>query len=147
MKIITCFFVCVIAFATAFGQQTLQIQSLSLDLATSLALLYNPSLRVAQAAERAASAGVTSAKAAYYPTLSGSVVTTRTDGSFVFNPDTPVRIQSYNNYTAGVAYSQTLFDFGKTINRVSANSSFEQAAVNDVETTRENKLADQILLL
>jgi len=115
---------------------------LTQDQAVALALTYHPSLRGAQASSRSASAGVTSAQSNYFPALNLSAGGTRTDGAFVFNPSTPIRNQSYNNYTAAVSLQQTLYDFGKTSGRVSASEEFYDASVQDFESARENVIAN-----
>ncbi len=63
---------------------------------------------------------------------------THTDGAFVFNPDSPIKNQTYNSYTAGVAVQQTLIDFGRMFGRVSSSSSFVDAAESDFDAARAN---------
>ena len=110
--------------------------------AIALALTYHPSLRGAQASSRSASAGVTQSQSNYYPALNLSAGGTRTDGAFVFNPSTPIRNQSYNNYTAALSLQQTLYDFGKTSGHVSASEQQYDASVSDFESARENVIAN-----
>ena len=114
--------------------------SLTLARATEIALRYHPSIRAAEAALRSASAGLTGAKSTYYPQISATASATRTDGAFVFNPDFPPRNQTYNNYLSGLAVNQMLFDFGRTINRVSANSDLTRAAEQDYYVARETSV-------
>jgi outer membrane protein TolC len=63
---------------------------------------------------------------------------TRTDGAFVFNPSIEPRLQSYNTYTAALQIQQTLFDFGRTINRVSSSTDLFEAASYDAQAARDN---------
>jgi outer membrane protein len=115
---------------------------LTQEQAVALALTYHPSLRGAQASSRSASAGITQDQSNYFPALNLSAGGNRTDGAFVFNPSTPIRNQSYNNYTAALTLQQTLYDFGKTSGRVSASEQFYDASVLDFQSTRENVIAN-----
>ena len=111
-------------------------ETLSLQQAVSLALRYHPALRAADAGVRSASAGVTQAASAYWPSVIGSGGWTHNEGWFVFNPSFPPRNQIYSSYTTGVAATQNVFDFGKTIGRVSASSDLLTAAQSDYESAR-----------
>ena len=122
--------------ALSQSQET-KLDSLSLEEAVKLALEHHPSLRAAAANLETASAGLTVAMAGYYPSVTGSASFSRTDGAFVLNPTFPPRDQSYNTYTTGVQMTETVFDFGKTIGKVSANNEFVDAASADQEATRQ----------
>lgn len=124
--------------STVLGQVQLnKLDSLTLEQAVKLALEHHPSLRAAAANLESASSGLTVALAGYYPSVIGSASFSRTDGAFVLNPTFPPRNQSYNTYTTGVQMTETVFDFGKTIGKVSANSDFVNAASADQEATRQ----------
>ena len=114
------------------------IDSLTMDQAVKLALEHHPSLLAAAAGVEIAGAGLTQARAAYYPSLTGSASLVRTDGAFVLNPTFPPRNQSYNTYSAGLQVQQTIFDFGRTIGRVSAGGGFVDAANSDREGTLQS---------
>ena len=116
-------------------QNVLQLDSLSMAQAVQLALQHHPSIRGANAALSSASAQLTQAEASYFPSVTASASFSRTDGAFVFNPSIPTRLQSYNNYTSAVQVQQNIFDFGKTIGRVSAGSDFLSAADADLAST------------
>lgn len=111
-------------------------ETLTLQQAIDLAVEHHPSLRAAEANIRSASGSLTQARSAYFPSLSVSGSVTRNDGAFVFNPTIPPRNQTYDNYTTGLQASQTLFDFGRTINRVSAGSSILDASSLDFIASR-----------
>ena len=121
----------------AAQQQTVTLDSLTLRHAIEIALEHQPALRAAQANVRSSGTGVIQALSAYYPSLTASGNVTRTDGVFVFNPSIRPSSQSYNNYTAGLQLQQNIFDFGKTIGRVSASSDFLDAAVSDYHSTSD----------
>jgi outer membrane protein len=111
--------------------------TLTIGRAVRLALDHHPSLRSAHANERGAVAGRKSAMAGYLPAINFSASATHNEGVFVFNPSVPSRNQIYSNYTGGFQAQQILFDFGKTINRVSATTDLAQAAASDYVSTRE----------
>jgi len=115
-----------------------RIDSLTLDQAVSLALQHNPSLRAADAGVLSASSGLTQADAAYFPSIAATASASRTGGAFVLNPSVSSRNQTYNTYTTGFQVNQTIFDFGKTIGRVSGAGSFLDAAESDLISAREN---------
>jgi outer membrane protein len=116
----------------------IRIDSLTLHRAVMLALDNQPLLRAADANVRSASAGLTQAQANYYPSFNLSASATRTDGAFVLNPSFPPRNQSYNTYATGLAIQQTLWDFGRTSGRVSANDLFVEASSSDYRSARDN---------
>lgn len=111
--------------------------TLTLQQAIELGLRQHPSLRAAEAGVRSASAGHTLAMSSYYPFLSFNAGASHTEGVFVFNPAVPARYQIYSSYTGGLQAQQVLFDFGKTIGRVSASTSLSDAAKADYTSTRE----------
>ncbi|MGA2623625.1 MAG: TolC family protein [Bacteroidota bacterium] len=117
--------------------QSVQPDSLSLERAIALALEHHPSMRAAEANTRSAASGVTQALSTYYPSLVASGGFTRTDGVFVFNPSIPPRGQTYNSYTTGLQFQGNIFDFGKTIEHVSASNEFLDAANADSRSTRD----------
>jgi outer membrane protein len=115
-----------------------QPERLTLHRAVQLALEHHPSLRLADANLRSASAAVTQAAGGYLPSLSATATASRTDGAFVFNPSFPARLQTYNNYSTAFQLQQMIYDFGRTSGRVSANENFADASASDLEVTREN---------
>lgn len=115
---------------------------LTLNRAVELAIENNPSLKIAEANVRSASGGLTQATASYLPSLSASTTAQRTDGAFVLNPTFPPRNQSYSTYSAGFQANQVVFDFGRTINRVSASSRFADASSLDLDEARATVIAN-----
>ncbi|MBI1804543.1 MAG: TolC family protein [Ignavibacteriae bacterium] len=126
---------CVIEFAAA-QVRDIRIDTLTLDRVVALAHEHHPLLRSAEASIRSAEAGLTQATASYLPSIMSSATASRTEGAFVFNPDFPPRDQKYNNYSASIQANQTIFDFGKTISRVSASGKLVDAAEADYQSTR-----------
>ncbi|MFI5252148.1 MAG: TolC family protein [Bacteroidota bacterium] len=121
-----------------FAQQSnTNLESLSIQQAVALALENHPALRAAEAGVRNASAGLTQAKSAYYPSITSTGSYQRTDGAFVFNPDIAPRNQTYDTYSEALSINETIFDFGKTIGKVSANSNFTEASFADYDAARQ----------
>ena len=127
--------VCTLCFRHAVLAQS-EGGELTLPRAISIALDHHPSLRVAQAGIRSAGGGLTQAKSNYLPSLSAVGTAQRNGGAFVLNPSVSARSQTYSTYTGGFQATQTLFDFGKTVSRVSANSGFYDAASYDYDASR-----------
>ena len=133
---------CTILIALALGinsgraQQT-TVDTLTIDRAVELGLQNHPSLRSAGAAERGAAAGRQQAFSSYYPFLSFAATATHTEGVFVSNPLFPARSQSYSNYSGSLQAQLLLYDFGRTSNRVGANTDLTNAAASDYTATRE----------
>jgi len=123
--------------ATPAQQGPPHLDSLSIRRAVELALEHHPSLRAAEASVRSSSASLTQARSTYYPSLNISASASRTDGAFVFNPSIEPRIQTYNSYSAALQLQQTLYDFGRTGGRVSANDSFLEASMLDSQSARD----------
>ena len=115
-----------------------QRDTLSLSRAIALALQNHPSIRAAEAGIRFASGALTQARSSYLPSVNATVGYTRTDGAFVFNPSFPPRQQSYNSYSAGLQIQQTLFDFGKATNKISASSELLDASSFNAQSSRDN---------
>lgn len=111
-------------------------ESLALEQAVALAIEHHPSIRGAQANVSFAHGGLTQAKSNYFPTITALGSAQYTSGAFVSNPTFPIRNQEYKTYSAGLQGNLTLFDFGKTINRVSAGSSLVDASSLDYEASR-----------
>jgi len=129
--------------AAVYAQpKAIRLDSLTFDRAVALALEHHPSLRAAEANVRASSATLTQARAGYFPAINLSANTTRTEGAFVFNPSFPPRDQRYTNYSASFQAQQTLYDFGKTGGRVSANENFVEATDFDAHATRQNVITN-----
>jgi outer membrane protein len=111
---------------------------LSIQQAIATALEHHPSVRGADAGLRAAGAGLTQSRSGFFPSLSFSGTGVHTEGAFVFNPSFPPREQIYNSYTAALQVQQTLWDFGKTSNKVGASSDLVDASAADYASTLDN---------
>lgn len=118
------------------------MDSLTMEKAVELALKYHPSLRAAEANVNESSATLRLSKAGYFPALSFTASTTRTEGAFVFNPSFPARVQKFNNYATGFQLQQTIYDFGKTGGHVSANKNLLQASSFSYQNARNTVITN-----
>ncbi len=122
---------------SAAQSDTGRIDTLTLDRAVGLALEHNPSMRSAMANVDLSLAASRQTLGSYYPALNLTASASHTEGVFVFNPTIPARNQIYSSYSGGLQVSQLLYDFGRTSNRVSANTYLEDASSMDYESTKD----------
>jgi len=118
---------------------TVDIDTLTVRRATELAVAYHPSVRGAEAGVRSATGAYRQAFSAYLPSLSFNASDTHNEGVFVFTPTSGTRNQIYSTYAASFSAQQTVFDFGRTIGRVSASSNLVDASTMD-EVANRNSL-------
>ncbi len=127
-----------VALSAGSSAQDARLDTLTLHQAIDLGLQQHPSLRAAEAGVRSALAGHTLALSSYYPFVSFNAGASHTEGVFVFNPAVPARYQIYSSYTGGLQVQQTIFDFGRTLGKVSASTSLSDAAKADYTSARED---------
>ena len=116
----------------------MHIDSLSIDLATKIALENNPSIKIAYSNVDYSNASLRLSRSNYFPLLSIIGSASRTEGAFVFNPSFPPRDQQYNNYTAGFQLQQLIYDFGRTSNKVSASGDLVSSSLCDLKSATED---------
>ena len=116
----------------------MKIDSLSISLATKIALENNPSIKIARANVEYSDAGLRLSRSTYFPTLNITGSASRTEGAFVFNPSFPPREQQYNNYTAGFQLQQLIYDFGRTSNKVSSSDDLANSALYDLQNATQD---------
>ena len=116
----------------------MHIDSLSIDLATKIALENNPSIKIAYSNVDYSNASLRLSRSNYFPLLSIIGSASRTEGAFVFNPSFPPRDQQYNNYTAGFQLQQLIYDFGRTSNKVSASGDLVSSSLYDLKSATED---------
>jgi outer membrane protein TolC len=110
--------------------------SLSLDGAVALALEHHASVRFAESAVASAEAGKSLALSGYWPQIGFTATGTHTEGAFVFNPSIKPANQIYSQYSTGFSASQLIYDFGRTSNKVGANTDQVLASQEDLRATR-----------
>lgn len=121
------------------------IDTLTLPRAVELAYAYHPSVRGTHAGINLASGAYRQAFAGYLPTLGFTASDTHNEGVFVFTPTSGIREQIYSTYAATFSLQQTIFDFGRTISRVSAGDDLVEAATMD-DTAGHNTLTMNVEL-
>ncbi len=115
---------------------------LTLDEVIRIAMKNHPSLRASDAAVRYSEALVTQSRAGYFPTINYTGSGSHIEGAFVFNPSFPARQQLYNSYSTGVQVLLTVYDFGKTGKRLSANKWLLEATEFNLKSSRESVTLD-----
>jgi len=106
--------------------------------AVAIALKSHPSVQSADANIRFSLAQLKQYESGYLPVLSYNAGVSHIEGAFVFNPSFPARHQLYNSYTTGFQLQHTIYDFGKTSGRVSANRYLVDASQSDYKTALDN---------
>ena len=118
-------------------------QTLTLKQAEQIALQNHPQIQAATKLASASEAQVTQARAAYYPTVYGSVTAADAEtnsriGAGGFN--NPV---IYERFATGLTATQLITDFGRTHELVKSSNLHAQAQQENVVTTRADVL-DQV---
>ena len=132
----------VVVMKTSAQESAMSPMVLTQDQAIALALEHHPSLRSAGATLRVSEAQVRQARSAFFPLVSAVGSGSHIEGAFVFNPSFPPRDQMYNSYAVGIQGQMTLYDFGKTGNRVTAGNLGVEASEWDVRATRNQVVMD-----
>jgi len=114
-------------------------ESIDLNQALGIALARNPSLAASRSEVDAARAGVTQAKAVYYPQVRASAGYDRTG---VDLESTDGGTVTTGNYAAGVSVSQYLFDFGKSPAEVEKTRQALRVSEKDLTTVEKTLVRD-----
>jgi len=115
-------------------------QKLTLQEAEQIAIQNHPRVQAALNLASAAKSQVTEARAAYYPTVYGSLTgayaenNSRIAAGFLNNPSV------FDRYANGVAVNQLVTDFGRTHQLVKSSNLHAQAQQESVVTTRADVL-------
>jgi outer membrane protein len=113
-----------------------QSDSLTLEQCVDIALKNNPQIHVAEGNFEAAQASFVLARSAFFPQISLQASGTKNAGTFVVG--SIVRPGSFNSYAVGFQGQQLLFDFGRTIGRVSSSSALADASEQDYRGAQED---------
>ncbi len=130
--------ICFIAFI--FYHITFAQDSLTIDQCIELALKNNPQMKLAESNLELSSAALKSNSASVFPQVSLQSGWTNNGGNFFVGPT--ARAANYQNFSYGFNAQMLLFDFGRTYSRISASSSFENAAENDFAGAKQNLILD-----
>lgn len=112
------------------------VDSLTLEQCVQIALKYNPQIRLAEGGLKASKADLKLSTSAFMPQISGTASAARNGGTFVFGPI--ARSGYFDNFSAGFSASQMIFDFGKTISRVTASSDLVHVSHENLRSTTED---------
>ena len=114
--------------------------TLTLEECVKVALRYNPQIRVAEGGLESSESGLKLSRSVLLPQVSALAGVTRNGGTFLLG--NIVRNGSYDSYTAGLQAQQLVFDFGKTITRVSASSDLVDASDQDMRSASEDVIVN-----
>ena len=119
-------------------QQTgvIKQDTLTLNDCISIALKYNPQIKIAEGNYELSSASLTSTRSSIFPQVSFQSGLTRNGGTTFIGPI--VREGYYTNYFYGFQAQQLIFDFGKTYSRISASADLKNASEQDFISTKQN---------
>ncbi len=126
--------------AFIFYHITFAQDSLTIDQCIELALKNNPQMKLAESNLELSSAALKSNRASVFPQVSLQSGWTNNGGNFFVGPT--ARAANYQNFSYGFNAQMLLFDFGRTYSRISASSSFENAAENDFAGAKQNLILD-----
>jgi len=132
MRHFSCAFLYLALVSLCFGQ----IDTLTLVQCVDIALKNNPQIHVAEGNFEAAEASFVLARSAYFPQISFQASGTKNAGTYFAGP--VARPGTFNTYAAGFQGQQLLFDFGRTIGRVSSSSDFADASEQDYRGAQED---------
>jgi outer membrane protein len=108
----------------------------------AIAIAQHPSLKAANASVQAGGQRVLEAVSNYLPQVTGSYNTTRQRSSAAQRTSSQTISQipanTFNFYSAGVGFTQLLFDFGQTLNSIRAAQASEQSLQADFMTQKDS---------
>ncbi len=129
------------AFLFIFVPSVLWAQSDTLTLGdcVQIALKHNPSIRVAEGGLEFSQSNLELSRSVLLPQISAQASVARNGGTFLLGYLTSNR--NYDNYSTGFQAQQLVFDFGKTITKVSGTSDLVDAS------NQQLRLASQDVIL
>jgi TolC family type I secretion outer membrane protein len=113
-----------------------QVDTLTLEQCVEIALKHNPSIRIAESGVDSSESNLEMARSALMPQISAQAALTRNGGTFILGKNTLNGY--YDNYTTGFQGTQLIFDFGKTITRVSGAADLVDASDQYLRSSRED---------
>ena len=113
-----------------------QADTLTLSQCVQIALKHNPQIQMAQGSFEGSEADLKLSRSALLPQITAQAAATKNGGTFVFGPI--ARPGNFDNYSAGFQAQQLIFDFGKTITKLSASSDLVKASHQDLRGTDED---------
>ncbi|MGO9480151.1 MAG: TolC family protein, partial [Candidatus Kryptoniota bacterium] len=117
-----------------------QADTLSLEQCVQIALKHNPSIRVAEGGVESSESDLELSRSSLMPQISAQAAITRNGGTFILGKN--VLAGFYDNYTTGFQAQQLIFDFGKTITKVSGSADLVNASAQDLKSANEDVIVN-----
>lgn len=117
-----------------------QADTLTLDQCVQIALKHNPSIRVAEGGLESSESNLELSRSVLMPQISAQAAITRNGGTFILGKN--AFNGYYNNYTTGFQAQQLIFDFGKTITKVSGSADLVDASNQDLKSASEDVIVN-----
>ena len=114
--------------------------TINIDQCIEIALKNNPQIKIAESNLELSSSALKINRSSLFPQISLQSGWTNNGGNFFVGPT--ARAANYQNFSYGVNAQMLIFDFGKTYSRISAYSSFENAAEKDFISAKQNLILD-----
>jgi outer membrane protein len=114
--------------------------TINIDQCIEIALKNNPQIKIAESNLELSSSALKINRSSVFPQISLQSGWTNNGGNFFVGPT--ARAANYQNFSYGVNAQMLIFDFGKTYSRISAYSSFENAAEKDFISAKQNLILD-----
>ncbi|MFA6598274.1 MAG: TolC family protein [Ignavibacteriaceae bacterium] len=118
--------------AVSFAQK----DTLTIEKCIDLALKNNPQIKIAESNYDLSSSNLKSARSVLLPQVYFNSGWNRNGGYFFTGPS--AREATFGNYSYGFQLQQQVFDFGKSISRVSGTSDLESASKEDLASAKQN---------
>ncbi len=114
--------------------------TLTLEQCVQVAMKHNPQIQVAEGGLEFSQSALELSRSTLLPQVSAVAGITRNGGTFLLG--NIVRNGSYDSYSAGLQAQQLVFDFGKTITKVSASSDLVDASNEDLRSASEDVIVN-----
>ena len=123
-------------FLVISGVAFAQTDTINLEQCVQIALKFNPTIRVAEGNLESTQSSLELSRSVLMPQISAQAALTRNGGTFILGKN--VLNGYYDNYSTGLQAQQLIFDFGKTITRVSGSSDLVDASNQDFRSASED---------
>ncbi len=114
--------------------------TINIDQCIEIALKNNPQIKIAESNLELSSSALRINRSSIFPQISLQSGWTNNGGNFFVGPT--ARAANYQNFSYGFNAQMLIFDFGKTYSKISASSSFENAAEKDFIGAKQNLILD-----
>lgn len=120
-----------------------QKDTLTIEKCIDLALKNNPQIKIAESNYELSSSNLKNTRSVLFPQLSFNSGWNKNGGYFFTGPTS--REATYENYSYGLQLQQQVFDFGKSISRVSGASDLESASGEDLISAKQNLILNSYI--